>query len=402
MKKSLLALAAMGAFAGTAQAQSSVTVYGILDVSYGVDQIDQGQVAASLKSTGLADSRNASSRLGFRGVEDLGGGIQAGFVLESGLNISNGALINKTNGQTTTAATGVNNSTSSDSAVFGAATRQAFITLGTKGAGTLLIGYKKLLESDFNDNFVLGTENTYGSEGQELNRLGRGNTVSYTSPNFNGVALSVANTSQVTGYDLAATDTASKIGVSINQINLSYSDAKLLVVAHAGMGQIDAGTAFTTGSTGLNLSFIGAGSPGNGTYNTSGIGARYDFGVARLAALYGKRETGVKDSSATGGQLDTVYSAVSAAIPFGNNAVKLTYSMAESKDKSGNITSKLSGIQFLAEHNLSKRSMIWAIYGNDKIDAVTAAAAVASTSAVVAAAAEVKQTSLRIGMTHSF
>jgi len=402
MKKSLLALAAMGAFAGTAQAQSSVTVYGILDVSYGVDQIDQGAVAASVKSTGLADSRNASSRLGFRGVEDLGGGIQAGFVLESGLNIANGAIINKSNGQTTTAATGANNSTSSDSAVFGAATRQAFITLGTKGAGTLLVGYKKLLESDFNDNFVLGTENTYGSEGQELNRLGRGNTVSYTSPNFNGVALSVANTSQITGYDLAATDTASKIGVNINQINLSYSDAKLLVQAHAGVGQIDAGTAFTTGSTGLNLSFIGAGSPGNGTYNTSGIGARYDFGVARLAAMYGKRETGVKDSSATGAQLDTIYSAVSAAIPFGNNAVKLTYSMSESKDKSSNITSKNGGFQVVGEHNLSKRSQIWAIYGYNKVEAVTTATAVTNVSAAVTAANENKQTSIRIGMTHTF
>jgi len=403
MKKSLLALAAMGAFAGTAQAQSSVTVYGMLDVSYGIDQIDQGQVDKSVKSTGLADSRNSSSRLGFRGVEDLGGGMQAGFVLESGLNIANGATINKSNGQTTTAATGSNTSISSDSAVFGAATRQAFVTLGTKGAGTLLVGYKKLLESDFNDNFVLGTENTYGSEGQELNRLGRGNTVSYTSPTFNGVALSVANTSQVTAYDLAATDAASKIGVSINQINLSYSDAKLLVQAHAGVGQIDAGTAFTSGSaTGLNLSFIGAGSPGNGTYNTSGIGARYDFGVARLAAMYGKRETGVKDSSATGGQLDTVYSAVSAAIPFGKNAVKLTYSMSESKDKSSNITSKNGGFQVLGEHNLSKRSQIWAIYGYNKVDAVTAAAAVTNVSPTVAAANENKQTSIRIGMTHTF
>ena len=78
MKKSLLALATIGAFAGAAHAQSSVTVYGVLDISYGQDETDQGPlVAATVKSTGLADSRNASSRLGFRGVEDLGGGMQA-------------------------------------------------------------------------------------------------------------------------------------------------------------------------------------------------------------------------------------------------------------------------------------------------------------------------------------
>jgi len=168
---------------------------------------------------------------------------------------------------------------------------------------------------------------------------------------------------------------------------------KALVVAHMGIGSVENGA---TGTVATAVSGLGA--AGTNNYNTQGIGASYDFGVARVAALYGKRETGVKDASL----LDTTYTSFAAAIPFGNNAVKLTYSMAESKDKSGNITSKLSGIQFLAEHNLSKRSMIWAIYGNDKIDAVTAAAAVASTSAVVAAAAEVKQTSLRIGMTHSF
>ena len=160
-----------------------------------------------------------------------------------------------------------------------------------------------------------------------------------------------------------------------------------------GIGTVENGTTATVATA-----VSGLGAAGNNSYNSQGIGASYDFGVARVAGLYGKRETGVKDAS----QLDSTYTTFSAAIPFGKNAVKLTYSMAESKDKSGNITSKLSGMQFLAEHNLSKRSMIWAIYGNDKVDAVTAAAAVATQSAVVAAAAEVKQTSLRIGMTHSF
>ena len=114
--------------------------------------------------------------------------------------------------------------------------------------------------------------------------------------------------------------------------------------------------------------------------------------------MFGKRETGVRDAT----QLDSTYSAISAAIPFGKNAVKATYGMSESKDKSGNVTSKTGGFQILGEHNLSKRSMIWAVYGNDKVDAVLAAAAVAGQSAVVNAAVEQKQTSIRIGMTHSF
>jgi predicted porin len=394
MKKSLLALAAMGAFAGAVQAQSSVTVYGILDVSYGQDEIDQGPlVAASVKTAGLADSRNASSRLGFRGTEDLGGGMEAGFVLEAGLNITGGATFNKTNGQVGNAQTGVLTVTQADNAVFGAATRQAFVTLGTKEAGTLLVGYKKLPESDFNDLFVLGTENTDGSEAQETQRIGRGNLISYTTPTFSGLSASIANSSQTAAYGLAATETAQKVSANVNQINLNYQMGPALVVAHMGIGSVENGTTATVATA-----VSGAGAAGNNSYNSQGIGASYDFGVARVAALYGKRETGVKDAS----QLDSTYTSFAAAIPFGKNAVKLTYSMAETKDKTGNITAKLSGMQFLAEHNLSKRSVIWAIYGNDKIDAVTAAAAVASQSAVVAAAAEVKQTSLRIGMTHSF
>jgi predicted porin len=114
--------------------------------------------------------------------------------------------------------------------------------------------------------------------------------------------------------------------------------------------------------------------------------------------MYGKRETGIKDST----QIDSTYAAISAAIPFGKNAVKATYSMSESKDKTGNITAKNGGFQILGEHNLSKRSQIWAVYGNNKVDAVTGASAVTGQSAAVTAAAEVKQTSIRIGMTHSF
>jgi predicted porin len=77
MKKSLLALAALTAFAGAASAQSSVTLFGILDVD--ARSVSNGS-AGSLKTLGT--SGQASSRIGFRGVEDLGGGLRAGFWLE--------------------------------------------------------------------------------------------------------------------------------------------------------------------------------------------------------------------------------------------------------------------------------------------------------------------------------
>ena len=81
MKKSLLALAALTAFAGVASAQSSVTLFGVVDM--GVRNVTNGKTGSE---TTLAQDGIASSRLGFRGVEDLGGGMRAGFWLEAGVN----------------------------------------------------------------------------------------------------------------------------------------------------------------------------------------------------------------------------------------------------------------------------------------------------------------------------
>jgi len=85
MKKSLLALAVLGAYAGVASAQSSVTIFGIVDLS--VNQIKNG----SLKTTSMQSNQLNSNRLGFRGYEDLGGGLGAGFWLEGGMSNENGS-----------------------------------------------------------------------------------------------------------------------------------------------------------------------------------------------------------------------------------------------------------------------------------------------------------------------
>ena len=101
MKKSLLALAVLGAFAATAQAQSSVTIYGIVDAG-----ITMQSKAASSGSTvnnklfALTSGGMSGSRLGFKGTEDLGGGLKANFVLESGFNTDTGALNSQEQNQT--------------------------------------------------------------------------------------------------------------------------------------------------------------------------------------------------------------------------------------------------------------------------------------------------------------
>lgn len=84
MKRHFLALAALTVAAG-ASAQSNVTLFGVADASV-------AHISTSGKSvSGLASGGNASSRLGFRGEEDLGNGLKAGFWLEGGINVDDGS-----------------------------------------------------------------------------------------------------------------------------------------------------------------------------------------------------------------------------------------------------------------------------------------------------------------------
>jgi predicted porin len=90
MKKSLLALAVLGAFAGVASAQSSVSLYGTVDLAGTYVKNDGSSKRLSLTQDGIN-----SSQLGFKGIEDLGGGLKAGFLLLSGVNADTGTANSK-------------------------------------------------------------------------------------------------------------------------------------------------------------------------------------------------------------------------------------------------------------------------------------------------------------------
>ena len=87
MKKSLLALAVLGAFAGAASAQSNVTIYGVVDI--GLTRLSSDVTNTRV---GLDSGIQSGSRLGFKGKEDLGGGLSAEFQLENGFAADTGAL----------------------------------------------------------------------------------------------------------------------------------------------------------------------------------------------------------------------------------------------------------------------------------------------------------------------
>jgi len=88
MKKSLLALAVLGAFTGVASAQSSVTLFGVVDLA--ARSVINKTAAGSDSNHYLAADGNSTSRLGFRGTEDLGDGLKAGFWLEGALTPDDG------------------------------------------------------------------------------------------------------------------------------------------------------------------------------------------------------------------------------------------------------------------------------------------------------------------------
>ncbi|GLC95149.1 porin [Cupriavidus sp. TA19] len=107
MKRSLIALAALSAMAGAANAQSSVTLYGVIDI--GIEYVNRVATAPTTLQPSLAgvapvgkrfglpsNGGLSASRWGLRGVEDLGGGLKAYFVLESQFNPDTGALAGNT------------------------------------------------------------------------------------------------------------------------------------------------------------------------------------------------------------------------------------------------------------------------------------------------------------------
>ncbi|TPA25639.1 porin [Burkholderia pseudomallei] len=168
MKKlalSTLSLALLGA-AGAAQAQSSVTLYGVIDTSITYVHGNDGKA----NNAWLMGSGNLQgSRWGLKGTEDLGAGLKAIFQLENGFNSNDGTL-----GQ--------------GKRMFG---RQAFVGLQHDQYGTLTLGRQydplvDLVQPVTADNYFGSLFATPGDVDNNDNSLRVNNTVKYTSPVFAG------------------------------------------------------------------------------------------------------------------------------------------------------------------------------------------------------------------------
>lgn len=165
MKRLLVAIALPVVFAASASAQTSVSIYGLVDA--GVVS-ERGGAAGNV--TKLTSGVQSGSRLGFKGTEDLGGGLTAKFVLESGFKIDDGTM-------------GQASATAPNGLLFG---RQAYVGLGSSW-GSITLGrqytphYLALTQVDpFGAGLAGDAANFIPSE------LRMNNTIKYTTPEWSG------------------------------------------------------------------------------------------------------------------------------------------------------------------------------------------------------------------------
>jgi predicted porin len=395
MKKSLFAIAAVTAFAGAAQAQSSVTVYGVLDVGYiggnerlaGVNNTLSTQGVTNQAHSQFGTSAQSTSRLGLRGTEDLGGGTAAFFTLEA-------EVVPNTAGA---------------SGGFIGANRAAFLGLSQKGIGNAAIGLQNTVVTDAIGPTITGqfnnivgsmlfpggvqsttrTPNAASVDATTLNRA-NGNNEGFTFRTNNTLkiqtermaglqasAMLVATGSTVNQTAVAAGTTGSTgyTGGKNDQtgwgLGLNYTYKKATVTAaYQALTAIDpySSTAAQTanggiGATGAPAAFGGVGSGTNVKDNQAYVGATYDFGILKAYAGWINRKiTSEINSSA---YLNRTAQEIGVR---GNWTPKI-----ESWASAGNgrvtafgnsqPTANLVGWQVGSNYILSKRTNLYVIYG---------------------------------------
>jgi predicted porin len=262
MKKSLLALAALGVFAGAAHAQSSVTLYGIIDAGFAFNNNSNGEQLYAMSSGNLQ-----GSRWGLRGTEDLGGGLKALFVLENGFNVFNGRL-----GQ--------------GGAEFG---RQAYVGLGSTQFGTVTLGRQYDSVVDYTGALEAGSQwatfaGAHPGDLDNMNNANRvNNAIKYTSANYAGFTFGGL-------YSLGGV--AGQFNRNqIWSVGLGYSQGPLQL----GAGYLNVrdpnfsffGNTPSSSTTGSNmLSRVYSGFASAKTQQVISAGGAYTFGAATVGATY--------------------------------------------------------------------------------------------------------------------
>jgi predicted porin len=263
MKKSLLALAALGAFAGVAHAQSSVTLYGIIDEGFNINTNSGGKHLYNLSSGVLQ-----GSRWGMRGTEDLGGGLKAIFVLESGFDVNNGKA-----GQ--------------GGLMFG---RQAYVGLGSQ-FGTVTLGRQYDSVVDYVGPLEAGDQwggyiAAHPGDLDNFNNAYRtNNAVKFTSANYAGLTFGglyslggvAGDYSRNQVWSLGAGYNNGPLVLGVGYLNVRNPNVSFF-------GNSTSGTVNPAISNVSSPVYSGYGSAH--TYQVIGAGGAYTFGAATVGATY--------------------------------------------------------------------------------------------------------------------
>jgi predicted porin len=376
MKKLLIASAALAMVAGTAQAQSSVTVYGLIDAGYATSNVDYGAgLEVNQKAVGGLHSANGTgtlsgSRLGFRGTEDLGGGLKANFVLETGVNYSTGQ-----SATTTAAATA---GLQANAALLGN-TRQAWAGLSSANAGEVRIGTHNSLAKDITEaidpNGGVTLTGFISQLGLQATRPA--NSITYLSPVMNGFSFQAQ-------YDEGETTTSATIPKDnyAQSFSVMYKAGALELAAvtetrknayYAANGSIlvDVGAADYSAEdvvspAGVTGTSAGATMIDKVTFNA--FGGAYTISGVRVAAM----ATSLKFKDATAadnGEIKSKFLAGSGNVgPF---TIRASVSTGEMVDN-GTKTYDIDAYQVVAFYPLSKRTHVYGALGQTKYDSPTA------------------------------
>ena len=309
MKKSLIALAVLAA-SGAAMAQSSVTLFGVVDVGV-------GHLSATNSVTGITQSGNSSSRLGFRGVEDLGGGLKAGFWVEGAISPDAG-----------TGAGGGNTGPG-----FAFARRSTLSLMGGFGevrlGRELKVGYDK--PSSYDPFGQVGFAALQGfSNGERAS-----NGISYRTPgNLGGFFVQA----QYAFGENAGDNTAGRyLGLAGG-----YENGPLSVTVAA--DRRDAGAT----NTGFAVDTVAA------DLKTWSLGASYDLGVVKPSFIYHSEKGGATTNTKNA----TWMLALTAPVGPG----KLIGSYARYDNKNSNADSDAFAVGYV--YDLSKRTAVYGTYAH--------------------------------------
>jgi predicted porin len=353
MKKSLFAIAAVTAFAGAAQAQSSVTVYGIIDM--GFNNANQRATVANVTgketTSGFTASNQQTSRLGFRGTEDLGGGVSAFFVVESELDPNGSTAIYKN--------------------------RQSLVGLNNKKFGSASFGtqYTPIHEAigatdPGQQNNVVGSVIYPSSTGlstspSDSNTIAytvrTGNMAKFVSSNFAGFQgkafYTLNNKDETQNGTSGGTQNTNGYGIGLN-----YNWQKLLVTAnYQSFKNEDNGAAASitaastvSGVTGVNV-----------TNNQMYLAATYDFGMLKAYLGYINRKVTSGLNSNQYGQRSAQQVGVRGYV---TKTIEGWASVGNGRDSAfgtNTPTVNFNAWQLGSNYWLSKRTNLYGIYGQE-------------------------------------